>query len=123
MKVKFVTSCYESPEAGLSGTTSVPDYCFRLEDKPNSSSIQIIDNAVEIYPSPSGGNLFIKNNFPSEISVTLKFMDGTAISNYYLIEQQKIEINNLPQGMIMMEVLDLRSNDVIQRKLVPVIHP
>ncbi len=123
VKVKYVMSCYESPEAGLSGTTSVPDYCFRLEDKSDSSSIQTIDKAVKIYPSPSGGNLFIENNLSSKISVTLKFINGVVISNYNLNKEQKIEINNLDQGMIMIEILDLRSNRIIERKLVPIIRP
>jgi len=55
--------------------------------------------------------------------VTLKLINGIIVSNYILSEGDKIEINNAPQGVLIMEAIEKDNHKLINRKLLPVIHP
>jgi hypothetical protein len=104
-----------SPIAASSGTT--PAYVCDTATKKNTTNFL---NLIKAYPSPSDGHLWIENDFPDKVDITLMLDTGAQLRSFTLSAGEKIETDDLPQGMLILEAVKEDNHEIVGRKLLPV---
>ncbi|MCY7409322.1 MAG: family 16 glycosylhydrolase [Chitinophagales bacterium] len=82
-----------------------------------------LNSLIQIYPSPSDGHLSIKNNSNEKVFITLKMINGIAVTNFYLQPDESTKINNLPQGLLLAESWIESNHTLLLRQLIPIVNP
>ena len=74
-----------------------------------------------IYPSPSDGAVFIKNNYNEKLFLQVVSLTGSVIYKSEINSGNEIRISDLPNGMFMIEGYS-ESFQFSEQKLLPVIN-
>jgi len=79
-------------------------------------------DSILIYPSPSNGSITITGQNVKDAVIDVIDISGQLIQQKNASNLRSTIINNLSQGILIIEVYDKNSN-LLTRKLVPVINP
>ncbi len=99
-----------------------PSGCFvRIENDSSLITKSFKSDLIKVFPSPSTGSLWIVNNSNSKTIAFIKSTSGVLISKFKLEANEKRELINLQQGILIIEVFNEEDFSLICRSLVPVI--
>lgn len=115
LSVKAVNACGVSPIAYAYGTCPLISGC-RIEDEKQNK----FADSILIYPSPSLGNTIVENNMNEDLSLKISFINGQILKNINLHANEKVNNDNLPQGILLFEFYK-KNGSIIKRKLISVI--